>query len=814
MADRRVAFVHGIAGLPQQGEVMPKRRTVTKGAPVSKPTTSPAFGPRSTLVAVVIIVSLGLIFFNQIVIKGEILTGGDVLAGAAIFEDYANEQMAAGHLPLWNPYIFCGMPFFESMTWSAFVYPSYWIKSVLEMIPGVELPRLFFLFAHYLLAGLGMFFYLRSRTVGHGGAVVGAAAFMLTPHLVGLATIGHGGKVLASAYIPLILMSAERLLDSGRRRWLAALALLGGLQFLARHVQVSYYTWLAAGVLLIHHVATRRRDGQSWGTLGARTGMLVSAGVLAAGLAAMLLLPLHEYSAYSTRVAEAGGMGFGQATMWSVHPKELLTFLVPSLFGLADRTYWGPMPFQQISQYAGYVVLCLAAIGAVTERSRKTRFLVALLVLGVVLSFGKYIGPVFRLLYFALPGFSRFRVPALFLLLVQFALAALAGHGASRLLGETGKRGRSWLPWALAAAAVGAVVGLAVMGARGSLLHGALQALMAKHPGVQAGVLREAASQAMRLASRDAGILLAFAAATAVGIFVVGTRRLATWISALLLLGLVVWDVATVDLRFLRPETMLPLGSYYPETPAVRFLKTVPRPFRVAPLGREAASNAWMYHRIESVSGYHPAKLAVMDDLLDQVGIGNLKLLAMLNVKYVVGPPTLDHPAFAEVAPGVHEFMGALPRAFAVGEVKELDDPSRALAEYDAVSFDPARYATVLGSLPGPVESADGAVIEVVSCRPNEVEVIAQVERPCLLVFSEVYYPPGWKAFVDGIETEIYRTNYAFRSVYLEPGRHRVVLAHVATKLRAGLVLSLLTGVAIVALWVPWERALDRRTQR
>ena len=116
-------------------------------------------GSRATLISILVLAAAGLIFFWRVVFLGEILTGGDVLAAAAIFEDYANEQMAAGHLPLWNPYIFSGMPFFDSMSWSAFVYPSYWIKVILEKIPGVELPRLFFLFLHYELAGLGTYFY-------------------------------------------------------------------------------------------------------------------------------------------------------------------------------------------------------------------------------------------------------------------------------------------------------------------------------------------------------------------------------------------------------------------------------------------------------------------------------------------------------------------------------------------------------------------------------------------------------------------------------------------------------------------------------
>ncbi|MBD3348743.1 MAG: hypothetical protein GF400_06065 [Candidatus Eisenbacteria bacterium] len=767
------------------------------------------FGPRSTAICVLSIIIIGLAFFHPIVFRGEILTGGDVLAGAAIFEDYANEEMAEGNLPLWNPFIFAGMPFFESMTWSAFVYPSFWIKHVVELVPGVELPRLFFLFLHYLLAGLGMFFFLRTKEVGHGGALLGGVAYMLTPHLIGLAAIGHGGKVLTSAYIPLILMAADRLLTTGGRKWIAVLGLVGGLQFLARHVQVSYYTWLAVGLLLIHYLIVAGRAGEPGRELAGRTVKLVGGIALAVALAAVLLIPLREYSAFSTRAAEAGGMGFEQATMWSTHPKELLSFLVPSVFGLANETYWGRMPFQQVSHYVGYVVLVLAAIGA-SRRSRRTWFLVLLTAVGLFLSFGKYIEPIYRMLYSALPGFSRFRVPSLFLTFAQFALAALAGHGASRLLGETGRRRIKWLPWAIGAAAVGAVVGLIVMGARPNLARNAASALLGKYAGAQTSYVREIAFQAARMASRDAGILVAFAAASGVAIMVAGTRRLAGWIVAALLLGLVIWDVSIVNTRFMDPEEMRPLEAYYPESPAIEYLKRQEGPFRIAPVGSGFNSNAWMYHRLETIGGYHPAKLAATDDLLKDVGIGNLKLLSLLNVRYVVGAEDLEHPALEQVAPGVHEFAGALPRVFLSGGVKRVSSQQQALAEYSNQRFDPTAYVTVTEELPGPVESTEGSTVDLVSWSPHEIEVAASIRRPCLLVFSEVYYPPGWKAFVDGNETPIFRTDYAFRSVYLEPGEHTVVMRHSAGSLRTGLVLTLVSLVLIVALWAVPTRGGSR----
>jgi hypothetical protein len=782
------------------------------------------FGSRATLISLAMIIGIGLIYFHRVIFGGEILTGGDVLAGAAIFEDYATERIASGQLPLWNPYIFSGMPFLESMTWNGIVYPSYWIRRFLESVPGVTLPRLFFLVLHYIVAGVGTFFFLRSRKVGHAGAVTAAAAFMLSPHLVGLATIGHGGKVLSAAYIPLVLLAAFRLLETGQRRWVAILATVGGLQFLARHVQVSYYTWLAVGLLLIFYLITARRDGERPGALFLKTGQLVTAGILAATLAAVLLLPLMSYSDLSTRVGQAGGMGFAQATMWSFHPTELATLLVPSALGLSNETYWGTMPFQQVSHYVGYVVLALAAIAAFRKRDRDVRFLLVLAAVGIFLSFGRHIGPVYRLMYNLLPGFNRFRVPALFLLLSQFSLAALAGHGVSALLREENACGTlsrekepgaaraGWLHWAIGTAAVGIGVGVVVMLSRSSIEQTASASLMAKHTGVAASALRQVGARAATMAARDAGILIAFAAATGVAIFVASTRKLAGWIVAVLLVGLVVWDVSTVNARFLHPEPMRSLSSYFPETPTVSYLKEQPGVFRVAPLGESFSSNEWMYHRIESIGGYHPAKLQTYNRLLEQLGLGNLKFLALTNVRYLVGPEhELGHPAFRMVAPRVHENLAAMPRVFLMGSAKTVRSKHVALGELATDGFNPAAYAIVDRELPGPVEEVGNSSVQLISHSPERIVVTAEIMRPCLLVFSEIYYPRGWKAFVDDQETCIYRTNYAFRSVYLEPGNHTVVMSYTAEGLRSGLVVSVLSALIIALLWALPTRGGNRR---
>jgi hypothetical protein len=154
------------------------------------------------------------------------------------------------------------------------------------------------------------------------------------------------------------------------------------------------------------------------------------------------------------------------------------------------------------------------------------------------------------------------------------------------------------------------------------------------------------------------------------------------------------------------------------------------------------------------------------------------------------------------VAPGVHENLAAFPRVFLVGSVKQVSREKMVLAELGIDNFNPAQTAILMEELPGPVLGTEGSTAELVSYEPHEIRVRTSIRQPCLLVFSEVYYPPGWEASVDGAETIIYRTDYALRSVYLTPGEHTVVMSYVPSLLRRGLLVSLLAAAALVGLLV------------
>jgi len=133
----------------------------------------------------------------------------------------------------------------------------------------------------------------------------------------------------------------------------------------------------------------------------------------------------------------------------------------------------------------------------------------------------------------------------------------------------------------------------------------------------------------------------------------------------------------------------------------------------------------------------------------------------------------------------IYENLNCLPRAWFVNEVAvapsgEVLKTIREGGFSDGRQFNPAEIAlleredTENKSPESPQVSMGGkAEVKVVSHRPQKIELRTSNERPRFLVLSEIYYP-GWKAFIDGVEAPVYRTDYILRGVLIPSGEHRV----------------------------------------
>jgi hypothetical protein len=195
--------------------------------------------------------------------------------------------------------------------------------------------------------------------------------------------------------------------------------------------------------------------------------------------------------------------------------------------------------------------------------------------------------------------------------------------------------------------------------------------------------------------------------------------------------------------------------------------------FRVFPVeGFE--DNTMMFNHLQSVGGYSPAKLKIYQEVRDSAGLdqGNIRVANMLGVKYAIREVRAKDGSMQTV-PQLNP--GALPRTWFVDSVHVAATKHEIFQTLKSESFDPRHVAILEKQLPATVGKPDpGATSSVTHYSANDIEIQARTANPALLVLSEIYYPAGWKAFVDGQETEIYKTNYILRSIIVPSGSHKI----------------------------------------
>ena len=201
-------------------------------------------------------------------------------------------------------------------------------------------------------------------------------------------------------------------------------------------------------------------------------------------------------------------------------------------------------------------------------------------------------------------------------------------------------------------------------------------------------------------------------------------------------------------------------------------------------------------------------------------------MLDMLNVKYLF---TFDTPIFdsrfrplnAE-KPFIYENTQALPRVFFANSTAHLSGRRRIFDFMKMNGFDPRQTAIVESEPPFRTFPADSNHAEVTSYDIHQIKIKAKVTKPTILVLSEIYYPAGWKAYVNGVESKIYKTNYILRSIFLQPGEQDIEFIYSAQTFFAGVwttfaVLLVLLSVIISSFYLNmlnrWKNRSDQNSK-
>jgi hypothetical protein len=782
---------------------------------------------RGLIIAVVLFALVSLLM-PELVFQNRIFLVPDTKAPLS-FASVGREALDEGTYPLWNPYLFCGMPSFGSLAYTPFVYPPSFVTHLLHEY--LHTPEMTWLLLHYILAAAGMYLLLRSFDIRPLVSLLGGAVFMMLPNYIAIGANGHGSQACAISYMPIALLLARNVMTGKRRLEMASyLAIILGFQMLRGHVQISYYTYLMIGLLFLFEIVYLLRSEKRRDAL-LNTLCLAGAFIAAIGIAAVLIFPVRDYAALSIRGGGEGGLDYGYATGWSLHPKEMITFFLPWSYGYGKATYWGMMPFTDYPNYLGVLTASFAALSLFIVRNRWRWFLFVTALLSTLLSFGKFFPLLYEPMFRFFPYFDKFRVPVMILIVQQLSLVALMGLGLEEYLRryEEGKlpaflEARR-LKWILIVGAAAIVITLI---AGGSIRESIVQELTAS------GRLQaEAARMGARAASNDLPLRILLFAAIPFVLFLASSRKMLANTVVLLLAIVAIIDLALIDQPVIRPERTWKRGDdgyriirgieardeFMRADPLISYLEKDDTYFRLfpAPAARPGqwsystppfSENRFMIHRIFSLGGYHAAKMKAYQQVIDAMfssfnrGVVPLNILNMLNAKYILSyfPLFDDGSSFPlvwnEGNAYIYENPFALERVTLVGEHRVVPR-EQMLQRILSRDFEPGRQL-LLEEDPGfDAVSAEGSSADIVEYGLNRIVVDASIEQPCFLLLSEVF-SPSWRVHVDGVETELLSADFCLRAVPLETGEHEVVFRYSSRVLNVSLFISIAVFAAAV----------------
>lgn len=825
-------------------------------ANVNQPADSQSFIPEKykDLAYIGTLIVAVLIFLAPAIFTGGNFGSTDNVASNS-FTPYLDAAKKSGDFALWNPYIFAGLPSYAALLttgdrWYDFVSKGiFGFSQIMGALFKNDEARIAFF---YMLYGAGMYLLMRSKKHERFTAFFTSFAAVFSTWVICWILIGHNTKPVALATFPFILLCLEKLRERFSLMYSVVLILAVHALVESTHVQMAFYGVCVFGLYILFELINRLITKNSPGGVVRGAIMLALAGGLAFSMSADRYLSVMEYKPYSTRGTApiekkdnakqdaSGGFDYDYCTNWSFSPEEMITFLVPNYYGFGKmeykptgrakgqtvQTYWGQMAFTDAANYMGIGVLGLAFLGFFAYRKDPfVQFLLTLSVFSVLLSFGKNMPLLYDVFFYHVPGFNNFRAPQMALVMMQFAIPILAGYGLTTLLSWRGN-----LTPQRKKILLGGIGGYALF-----LVAGFLYSGMGEEGYIQGVIdskkgLDQIAPWLFSQMTSDWLVTAFLGLATAVVAYLFVIKKLKNGMFYIAFAALLVIDLWRVDYRPMEVSKGNITNSEFKQPAFVDFIKQDKSQYRVADYVylMSGKTNVPAYFLLENVHGYHSAKLRVYQDLLDVAGgqgggaITNPTLLDLLNVKYMIAPQPLfqglqpvfegQMPMDTRVVPTlVYKNDAVLPRAFFVDSVKVAGGID-ILNHIKNNDFSPKHLAFVEESLPKAIDTTTPeATAKVVEQKNEYIKIEATANGNNLLYVSEVHYPVSWKAYIDGAETPIYKTNYAFRSVIVPPGKHTVEFKFVSEKYELGKKLSLganiltiLSGAA--ALFIGWKK--------
>ena len=743
-------------------------------------------------------------------LEGKVIQSGDSTSAAAAVHESTEYSKNTGDYTFWTGSMFSGMPNYQ--IGGGRYEANVWLKPFRNiMLKGhYSAPWVFIIFfvCFYAL--------MRAFSINKWLSIVGALATGLSSYFFIIVQAGHNSKTSSIALIS-VVVGGFYLIFRKRYGLGVVLTMLFTAIGFGNHPQMSYYLFMMIGLFFFAELYTHIKEKRYKDLV---IGSLLFFGSLGIGLGtgSSTIFVNKEYAEQTMRGGHSDlvktsdaenktkGLDLDYATQWSYGIDESLSFIIPGVMGGASTydvgtdselfkslvkqgvprqsaaqfcanvpLYWGDQPFTAGNVYMGAIVCFLFVLGLLIVKGPYKWAILAATLFSALLALGHNFMWLTELFFNYFPMYNKFRAVSSILIVAEVAMPLLGFLAVKELMDGSLAREKAIKSIYIAA---GVTAGLCLVIA---LFGGAMFDFVAPIDGSIARQLPDFAYQGI-LAEREAlmksdawrSFLFIVLAAATLWVFAQGKLK---WGYMVAILGvLVIADMGPVNKRYLNDSHFVTKKSNkaaFQMQPHEKLILQDEDPhFRVMNLTTSTFNDARTSYYLKSIGGYSAAKLRRYQDLIDEhISKMNMNVIGMLNAKYFIVSDKKSGQPQVQLNP------------YAMGNAWFVDTllvAENANEESDALNYIDLHTTAVLDKeFAGYVEDFTPerdsmATVHLTKYTPRYLDYEYSTSKPGTIVFSEIYYPYGWKATIDGQPADIYRVNYMLRAINVPAGEHKI----------------------------------------
>jgi len=795
----------------------------------------------------------GIIFFFFLVaaiymapaFDGKIIQQGDTLKYKAMAKEQHDFYDKTGEFTTWTSSMFSGMP--------SYLVTAPAKKSVFGKIGGyLNLSRFDYggNVGVVFLYLIGFYVALIAMGLSPWLSLLGALTFGLGSYNIIIIEAGHITKAYSIAMMAPIIGGMLLILQRKKYLWGGILFTLAlGMQIAFNHIQITYYTMLVGVILgLVYLVYAIKDKVLKPYLLG--VGIMLVGCALAIGANASLLFVNQEYSKYTMRggseisvtpedlykdgepksIAATNGLDIDYAYAWSYGKGETYTLLVPGAYGGGSGEtvgtdsefyknfrqkqaplYWGDQPFTSGPVYFGAIVIFLFVLGLFVVKGPERWWILLATILAILMSWGKNLIGFNSFLFYHLPLYNKFRTPSMSLVIANFTMVLMAVLALKAIFDKENPVDRKKLNLGLyISTGITAGIILLMMVLSGSMsFSGASDVQMAAQYGPQWDMIKDVLvkdRKALFMSDSWRSLILVLISSVFMWLYI-NQKIKQSGIIIGVLACLVLFDLWGVDRRYLNDSNFISekrLNLKPSQTDQILdqyAAQFKDEDYRVFDLSVNTFNDSYPSAFHHQIGGYNAAKMRRYQDIIDFYLSRhiNTNVLNMLNARYVVVPTQGGQPQ-------VQRNPDALGNAWFVNAYQLVEDPN---AEILALNdFNPADTAIIdkrfAEMVQGKNLERDSNSVIVMDHQkpynPNYVVYKTKTSKDQLAVFSEVYYAPDWRAYIDGKPADYFRANYILRAMVVPAGEHTIEFKDEAPLFHKMDKISLIVSIIFVLL--------------